>query len=73
VVEGLKAMATRRHQSMEQEVRDLLEEAVSDRQSLVAQLEAAWSRQSRLPGKAEVDAWIGLGREVAAPGKARRK
>ncbi|MCC7257952.1 MAG: hypothetical protein IT486_06240 [Gammaproteobacteria bacterium] len=70
VVAGLKAMAQRRNQSMEQEVRDLLEEVVCDRESLLAQLEAGWQRQSRRPGRGEIDSWIATGRNSPVP---RRK
>jgi plasmid stability protein len=73
VVSGLKAMANQHHQSMEQEVRNLLEEAVSDRASLLAQLETGWERQTRRPGKAEVDAWIETGRSKSTPRRTTRR
>ncbi len=47
---------------MEQEVRELLEAYVSERRSILDQIEAAWARQSRRPGAEEVDAWIATGR-----------
>jgi len=47
---------------MEQEVRELLEAYVSERRSVLDQLEAAWSRQSRRPTAREIDAWIANGR-----------
>jgi hypothetical protein len=47
---------------MEQEVRELLEAHVAERQSVLAQIEAGWGRQARRPTAAEVDAWIGVGR-----------
>ncbi len=63
VVRGLKALAKRRNQSMEQEVRDILEEYVAERASVLQQIEASWERQSRRPSGEEVDAWITAGRE----------
>ena len=48
---------------MEQEVRDLLEEYVSERSSVLEQIEATWDRQSRRPSAKEIDGWISAGRE----------
>jgi len=62
VVRALKAIARRRRRSMEQEIRELLEAHVAERQSVLEQIEAGWSRQGRRPTAAEVDAWIGVGR-----------
>jgi plasmid stability protein len=62
VVKSLKALARRRHRSMEQEVRELIEIHVSERRSVLDQIEAAWSRQTRRPTADEVDAWIAAGR-----------
>jgi len=62
VVKSLKALARRRHRSMEQEVRELLETHVSERRSVLHQIEAAWSRQTRRPTADEVNAWIAAGR-----------
>jgi hypothetical protein len=47
---------------MEQEVRDLLEGHVAERQSVLSQIEAGWPRQTRRPSAREIDAWIGVGR-----------
>jgi hypothetical protein len=47
---------------MEQEVRELLEAHVSERRSVLDQIEAAWSRQTRRPDAVEVDTWIAIGR-----------
>jgi hypothetical protein len=47
---------------MEQEVRELLETYVSERRSVLDQIEAAWSRQTRRPAAGEVDSWIASGR-----------
>ncbi len=63
IVRGLKSLAKRRSQSMEQEVRDLLEAHVAERSSVLRQIEASWDRQSRKPSAAEIDSWIAAGRE----------
>ncbi|HJT86455.1 MAG TPA: hypothetical protein VJ732_01335 [Bryobacteraceae bacterium] len=62
VVRSLKALARRHGRSMEQEVRELIETHASERRSVLDQIEAAWSRQSRRPTAREVDAWISAGR-----------
>ena len=62
VVRNLKSIAKRRHRSMEQEVRDLLEEYVGERAAVVKQVEASWESQSRRPSAAEVEKWITAGR-----------
>lgn len=62
IVRGLKSLARRRGQSMEQEVRDLLEAHVAERASVLKQIEASWPQQSRRPSTAEIDAWIATGR-----------
>lgn len=63
VIKGLKALAKRRNQSMEQEVRDLLEAHVGERASVIKQIEASWESQKRRPKAGEIDAWIASGRE----------
>jgi plasmid stability protein len=63
VIKGLKALARRRNQSMEQEVRDLLEAHVGERASVLKQIEASWATQIRKPGAQEIDAWLASGRE----------
>ena len=63
IAKGLKSLARRRGQSMEQEVRDLLEAHVAERVSVLRQIEASWRRQSRRPSAAEIDAWLAGGRE----------
>ena len=63
VVRGLKALAQRRNTSMEQEVRELLEEHVAERASLLKQIEAGWDSQARRPTAREIDDWINAGRE----------
>jgi plasmid stability protein len=62
VVRSLKSLARRRRRSMEQEVRELIEGHIAERRSVIAQIEAGWSRQSRRPTADEVDAWIRAGR-----------
>ena len=66
VVRGLKALARRRNQSMEQEVRDILEEYVAERASVLKQIEASWEHQARRPTGEEIDAWISAGRDFPA-------
>ena len=63
VMRGLKSLARRRNTSMEQEVRQLLEEYVAERASVQKQIEDSWSRQDRRPSAAEIDSWIKAGRE----------
>jgi plasmid stability protein len=63
VVRSLKALAKRRNTSMEQEIRELLEEHVMERASVLKQIEASWTRQSRRPSAEEIDSWINAGRE----------
>jgi plasmid stability protein len=63
VVRSLKALAKRRNTSMEQEVRELLEEYAMERSSVLKQIEASWARQSRRPSAKEIDSWINAGRE----------
>ena len=67
VVRGLKALARRRDQSMEQEVRDILEEYVAERASVLRQIEMSWENQARMPTGEEIDAWILAGRDLSAP------
>ena len=62
IVRGLKSLARRRGQSMEQEVRDLLEAHVAERASVLKQIEASWPKQSKRPSAAKIDAWIATGR-----------
>ena len=63
IVRGLKALAKRRNTSMEQEIRELLEEYVAERSSVLKQIEAAWERQPRRPSAPEVDDWVNAGRK----------
>ena len=62
VVQSLKALARRHRRSMEQEVRELLEGYVAERQAVLGQIEAGWAKQTRRPTAAEIDAWMGVGR-----------
>jgi plasmid stability protein len=62
VVRNLKSIAKRRHRSMEQEVRELLEEYAGERAAVVRQVEGAWESQSRRPSALEVEQWIAAGR-----------
>ena len=63
VVRRLKMLAKRQNASMEQLVRELLEEHTVDRASVIRQIEAAVKAQKRRPKAAEIDAWIKAGRE----------
>ncbi len=63
IVKSLKMLAKRHNKSMEQEVRDLLEQHVGERTSVLKQIEAGWARQARRPQAREIDAWIATGRE----------
>lgn len=62
VLQSLKALARRHNRSMEQEVRDLIEGYVAERRAVLDQIEAGWSKQTRRPTAAEIDAWMGMGR-----------
>ena len=61
-MKSLKSLAKKRRRSMEQEVRELLEEHVANRDVILAQIEASWARQSRRPTAKEIDSWIKVGR-----------
>ena len=62
IVRRLKALAKRRNTSMEQVVRDLLEEQAGDRSVVLDEIEAAWERQARRPNATDVEAWLATGR-----------
>ena len=62
LLRSLKLLAQRHHRSMEQEVRDILEQRVGDRLSVVEQIEQSWSSQKRRPTAEEIDEWIDTGR-----------
>ncbi len=62
VVQSLKVLARRRKRSMEQEVREILEGHVAERQAVLNQIEAGWAKQTRRPTASEIDAWLGVGR-----------
>jgi hypothetical protein len=63
VARALKSLAERNQRSMEQEVRDILEEYAGDRVSALRQIEESWTRQTRRPKAKEVDNWKRVGRE----------
>jgi len=63
VAKSLKTLARKNHRSMEQEVRELINEHVGERLSVLDQIEAAWVKQTRRPTAAEVAGWIATGRE----------
>lgn len=63
VVKSLKSLARRNRRSMEQEVRQLIEEHVAERSSVLEQIETSWATQRRRPTAKQIDNWIGAGRE----------
>lgn len=62
IVQSLKSLARRHGRSMEQEVRDVIEEHVAEREAVLRQIEASWSEQRRRPTAPEVDRWLDTGR-----------
>jgi plasmid stability protein len=62
IVKSLKVRARARHRSMEQQVRELLEEQFPERSQVFAQIEAGWEKQSRRPSAKEIESWIKAGR-----------
>ena len=48
---------------MEHEIRELLEQHVAERHSVLDQIEAACSRQKRRPTARQIGKWIAAGRE----------
>ncbi len=63
VVNSLKSLARKKRRSMEHEIREVLEEYVAERESVLGQIEAAWSRQRARPTAKQVNAWIDAGRK----------
>jgi plasmid stability protein len=63
VVKSLKALARRSQRSMEQQVRELLEDYVAERRSVLEQIETGWAAQPRRPTAEQVDNWIRAGRK----------
>jgi len=62
VVKSLKSLARTKRHSMEQEVRELLEEHVAERRSILEHIEHGWAAQSRRPSAREITSWIRAGR-----------
>ena len=62
VVRNLKSIAKRSRRSMEQEVRELLEEYVGERAAVIQQVESSWQSQTRRPSAKEIEKWISTGR-----------
>ena len=62
IVQSLKSLAQRHGRSMEQEVREIIEERVADREAVLGQIEAGWRDQRRRSTAAEVDRWFDAGR-----------
>ena len=63
VARALKALAEKNQRSMEQEIRNILEEHAGDRISALRQIEESWKRQLRRPKADEVNRWKRAGRE----------
>jgi len=63
VAKSLKTLARKNRRSMEQEVRELINEHVGERASVLDQIQASWGKQSRRPTSTEVEGWISAGRE----------
>ena len=62
IVQSLNSLARRHGRSMEQEVREVIEEHVAEREAILEQIEASWGEQRRRPTAAEVDRWLETGR-----------
>ena len=62
IVQSLKSLARRHGRSMEQEVREVIEDHVAEREAVLEQIEATWGTQRRRPTAAEVDRWLETGR-----------
>ena len=63
LVQSLKKLAKKRRNSMEAQVRELLEESVGDRLSVLEQIEDSWKVQARRPSAREIEDWMVTGRE----------
>jgi plasmid stability protein len=63
LVQSLKRLAKERRNSMEQQVRELLEESVGERLSILEQIEESWRDQARRPTAQEIEDWMTTGRE----------
>lgn len=62
LVERIKLAASRAGQSMEQEVRRLLEHRYASREEALQRIEERWTRLPRASA-AEIEAWAAEGRE----------
>ena len=62
IVQSLESLARRHGCSLEQEVRELIEDHVAEREAVLEQIEASWGEQRRRPTAAEVDRWLKTGR-----------
>jgi plasmid stability protein len=63
LVQSLKKLAKQRRNSMEAQVRELLEESVGERLSVLEQIEDSWKLQTRRPSAHEIEDWVATGRE----------
>ena len=62
IMRSLKALARRPERSTEQEVRHVIAKHVTEREPVLAQIEAGWGQLRRRPTAAEVDRWLDTGR-----------
>ena len=62
IVQSLELLARRHGRSLEEEVRELIEDHVAERDAVLEQIEASWGEQRRRPTAAEVDRWLKTGR-----------
>lgn len=56
-IQRLKERARSHHRSMEQEVRDILEQNLRDRKDVLERIEARWAN-TPAPMRKEVDQWL---------------
>jgi plasmid stability protein len=66
VVRVLKELARRNHRSMEQEVRNILEERAANRSAILVKIEESWAHGAHPIHKADIDSWIKSAREKMA-------
>ena len=62
IVKTLKSLARSNHRSMEQQVREILQDFIAERRSVLEQIEQSWADQTRRPTAKEIDGWIAAGR-----------
>jgi len=60
LIKSLKELASRNGRTLEQEAREILENHFGEQPSVLDQIEASWSEQSRRPTADEMETWIGV-------------